>query len=115
MDEMEQKLGNILNNPQLMQQIMTMAQSLEQGNTESNPGQSKQPFPELDTGTLQKLSGIASQGKIDSQQQALLSALGPYLSQDRVSKLERAMRAQKMARTASLLLGQNGLSFLRGR
>ena len=115
MDELEQKLGNILNDPNLMQQIMSMAQSLEQGTTDQHQGASTQSPPELDAGMLQKLSGIASQGKIDNQQRALLSALGPYLSQDRVSKLERAMRAQKMARMASVFLGQNGLSFLRGR
>ena len=28
MDDMEEKLGAVLNNPQLMQQIMAMAQSL---------------------------------------------------------------------------------------
>ena len=28
MDDMEEKLGSILNNPQMMQQIMSMAQSM---------------------------------------------------------------------------------------
>ena len=115
MDELEQKLGSILNDPKLMQQIMSMAQALEQGSTEAPHAASVPSLPELDMGMMQKLSGIASQGKIDSQQRALLSALGPYLSQDRVSKLERAMRAQKMARMASVFLGQNSLSFLKGR
>ena len=115
MDELEQKLGSILSDPKLMQQIMSMAQTLEQGSNESHQGASAPSSPELDMGMLQKLSGIASQGKIDNQQRALLSALGPYLSQERVSKLERAMRAQKMARMASAFLSQNSLSFLKGR
>lgn len=113
MDDMEQKLGTILNDPKLMQQIMSMAKALEQGSAEQP--QEAPPFPEIDPGMLQKLTGFASQGKIDQQQRALLSALGPYLSQERVSKLEKAMRAQKMARMASVFLGQNGLSLLKGR
>ena len=115
MDDMEQKLGAILSDQKLMQQIMSMANALDNGPSEPNHAPATQSPPELDIGMLQKLSGIASQGNIDHQQKALLSALGPYLSQDRVSKLERAMRAEKMARIASVFLGQNGLSFLRGR
>lgn len=118
MDEMEEKLGSILSNPQLMQQIMTMAQSLGQSSPETSPPPQKEPSPaasEIDLGTLQRLSSLAGQGNIDTQQRALLNALGPYLSRDRVSKLERAMRAEKMARLASAFLGQNGVSFLTGR
>ena len=115
MDEMEKKIGAIINNPQLMQQIMSMAQSLEQGNPESSQESSSPPMPELDPGMLQKLSGLATQGNIDRQQRALLSAISQYLSQERVSTLERAMRAKKMAHMASVFLGQNGLSILKGR
>jgi len=115
MDDMEKKIGAIMNNPQLMQQIMSMAQSLEHGSAEAQQESPSAPMPELDPGMLQKLSGIVTQGNIDRQQRALLSALGPYLSQERVSKLERAMRAQKMAHMASVFLGQNGLTFLKGR
>ena len=114
MDDMEDKLSAILNNPQLMQQIMTMAQSLGQNTAESPPAPAG-VLPDIDPGMVQKLSGLAGQSGIDQQQQALLSALGPYLSRDRVSRLERAMRAQKMARMATALLGPNTLSLLTGR
>ena len=62
MSEMEDKLGNILNNPQMMQQIMSMAQSMSapEGNnhdapprTENNAA-SEPVFPEIDIQTLQK-------------------------------------------------------------
>ena len=41
MDEMEEKLGAVLNNPQMMQQIMSMAQALGggQGAGESPKGE----------------------------------------------------------------------------
>lgn len=118
MDELEEKLGSILSNPQMMQQIMSLAQSLG-GSSEPPPAKEPEPqmpaLPNIDIGMLQKLSGLAGQSGIDREQQALLKALGPYLSRDRVSKLERAMRAAKMARMASAFLNQGGLSLLTGR
>lgn len=117
MDEMEDKLGTILNNPQLMQQIMTMAQSLGQSQPREAPKQpdNPPPLPQIDPNMLKSLSGFAMQSGIDREQKALLSALSPYLSHQRVEKLERAMRAAKMARMASGFLNQGGLSLLTGR
>ena len=118
MDQMEDKINAVLNNPQLMQQIMSMAQSL--GQNSPPPQNSQEPasetgFPDFDPALLQKLSGLASQGHIDRDQQALLTALHPYLSHRKLSKLEKAMRAAKIARMASGFLGQGGLSLLTGR
>ena len=121
MDGMEEKLGTILNNPQLMQQIMSMAQSLSQSGEAPAPPQSTPvkeslpSMPEIDPTMIKKLSGLAGQSSIDREQQALLKALSPYLSRDRIGKLEKAMRAAKMARFASSLLGQGGIPFLSGR
>ena len=112
MDQMEDKLGAILNNPQLMGQIMSMAQSL--GSSQSQP-QEPPPQPGLDPAMLQKLSAVMGQSNIDTNQQTLLRALNPYLSGRKVEKLEKAMRAAKMARMASGFLGQGGLSSLLGR
>ena len=115
MSEMEDKLNSVLSNPQLMQQIMSMARSLGQ-NTEAPPEPKQEvALPQFDLATMQKLSGLASQSSIDQQQQALLKALSPYLHRDRIAKLERAMRAAKMAGLASTFLNQGGLSLLTGR
>lgn len=117
MAEMEDKISAILSNPQLMQQIMTMAQTLGQQPPpaeQSPPPQSKaSPLP--DAATLQKLSGLAASTGTDSQQKALLAALGPYVSRDRLQRLEKAMRAAKMARLASSFLGSGVLQSLTGR
>lgn len=114
MSELEDKLGSVLANPQLMQQIMSMAQSL--GSSQA-PEEPKQPSaPSLpDPQLMQSLAGIARQGSVTSNQQALLSALTPYLSRDRVSRLERAMRAAGMAGAASAFLSAGGLNLLSGR
>lgn len=112
MDQMEEKLGTILNNPQLMQQIMTMAQSLGQQNP---PKENPPPAPGFDPKLLGQLSQMARQSNTSNEEQALLQALGPYLQSDRIRKLERAMRAAKMARFASGFLNAGGLQLLSGR
>ena len=112
MDEMEQKLGAVLGNPELMQKIMAMAQSLGQP---AQPPQEPPQAPEMDFAMLQRLSGLARQSGIDSQQRALLTALKPYLSGERVSKLEKAMRAAKLAKLASSVLGSGGIQLPSGR
>lgn len=114
MDQMEDKLGAILNNPELMGQIMSMAQSLGDSSVHSEP-QPAQEIPNFDPALLTKLGSLAGQGRVDGNQQALLTALHPYLSRKKVEKLEKAMRAAKMARMASSFLGQGGLSLLTGR
>lgn len=123
MDEMEEKLGSILNNPQMMQQIMAMAQALGQNQPakqeEPKPEPPKQNLPSLPTGIdpalLQRMMGIARQSGIDKNQQNLLKALGPYLSRDRIVKLERAMRAAKIAGIAGTVLRSSGMTFYSGR
>lgn len=121
MDDIQNQMNAILGNPEMMQKIMAMAQSLGQsqpGNQE--PEQPKQEpsgnsFPDIDLSMMQKLSGLAGQSNIDNNQRTLLKALTPYLNRERISKLERAMRAAKMANMASAFLGKSALPFQAGR
>ena len=109
MDDFESKLGSILNNPEMMGRIMEMAQSFG--------GQSQQPeqppeeasIPDIDFATIQKLSGLMGKAGVDTDQKALLAALAPYVSSNRISKLERAMRAAKLAGAATSFLGSSSL------
>lgn len=120
MSEMEEKLGAILNNPQLMQQIMSMAQAMggSQPQKEEPPRQ-QEPTPprlaDIDPKMLQSIAGMARQNGVDQNQQALLRALSPYLSRERIQKLERAMRAARMANAASAFLNSGGLQLFSGR
>lgn len=105
MEDMESKLGAILGNPQMMQQIMSLAQSFQ---PEPEPQPAQEAAPEIDFALVQKLTGLIGKTGIDHHQKALLQALGPYLSSQRVSKLEKAMRAAKLANMASVFLGSSG-------
>lgn len=112
MDEMENQLGAILGNPEMMQKIMSLAQSMQSSPPAAQPPpESPAPSPpELDLGMVQKISGLMRQSGVDQNQQTLLRALTPYLSQTRIQKLERAMRAAKMATMANSIFG-NGRFF----
>lgn len=110
MGDFEEKLASVMNNPELMGKIMNLAQNLgEQPEAPSQNAPSVQeqnPFENIDISLLKKLSGFASQSAIDPKKQNLLCALSPYLSPWRIAKLERAMRAAKMAGLATSLLGR---------
>lgn len=128
MDDLESKMGAILGNPEAMQKIMALAQSLNQ-NSKDPPKeqQQKQETPKqnqelsgllpagIDLSMIQRLSGFAKQSGIDKNEQTLLKALGPYLSRERIAKLEKAMRAAKMARMATSLLGASASYSSTGR
>lgn len=115
MDGMEDKLGAILNNPQLMQQIMSMASSLSAKPAEPEPESPPVALPDFDPAMMQKMIGLAGKLNVNDHQKNLLHALRPYLTEDRIRKLEKAMRAAKLASVASAALNSGALSFLTGR
>ena len=100
MDDFENKLGQILGNPEMMGKIMAMAQSFgSQDPQPEPPPQQEASIPEIDFATIQKLTGLM--GK------ALSPAPSPYLSGNRIEKLEKAMRAAKLAGAATTFLGSH--------
>lgn len=118
MADMQAQINSILNNPDMMDKIMTMAQSLnsvqptgQTSSTEEKP-QVNEDFtmPEIDLGVLQKISHFAKESRMDDNQKNLLHALGPYLSQERINKLQKAMQSAKMARLVSGFLGNIDIS-----
>ena len=106
MDNLESGLQSILSNPQMMEQIMSIAQNFQTEQPQPPP----QPAPagglDLDFATIQKISSFIGKTGIDPQQHALLQALRPYLGVQRIQKLEKAMRAAKLAGMASTFLGR---------
>lgn len=98
MDELEQKLEAVLNDPEMMGKILSMARSLGGGEKEAPP----EGFP--DPGMLRQLGALARGSGVDPRQQNLLQALEPYVNGLRLRKLEKAMRTAKTLRMATGLL-----------
>lgn len=131
MEGMEEKLSAILSNPDMMNTIMSMAKTLGQNQppTETTPQQKQEPPQQkpppppskgLPLGRnelemISRISALSRQTGLDRQEQTLLKALHPYLSRDRLSKLEKAMHAAKMARFATFALEQGGNPVKTGR
>lgn len=161
MGELEEKLENILGNPQAMAQIMSLAQSLNLGGvgqggggqspaqgqpqTEGQPQAQNQPqTPQggetspappspppppsaptdpggglagmlggLDPGTLSAAASLIGQftdGGGDDKRTALLTALRPFVREERYAKLDKAIQIAKMSR-----LIRSGLDLFRAR
>ena len=122
MSELDDKLNSILSNPAMMQQIMALAQTLNQSDSQqpkqnpaapAPPQQSAEPVPRetpLNPNLLNKIANLMQRGSIDKNQESLLRALGPYLSKQKLQKLERAMHAAKMAGVASEMVNLRGQS-----
>ena len=115
MEDFQAQMNAVLQNPDMMQKIMSMAQSL--GGSPAPPAreQSEPPLPDIDFAMIQKLSGLIGQSNIDANQRCLLDALQPYLNTERITKLEKAMRAAKLATMASSILSTTGISLGLGR
>lgn len=84
MSELEEKLGAMLSNPQLMQQISSLVQAWDNRlSLRPLPRPCREPPPQPSEPDLSQLQGLASllqSNRIDTNQQALLRALSPYLS-----------------------------------
>ncbi|MGI5963224.1 MAG: hypothetical protein ACOX7N_05820 [Lawsonibacter sp.] len=132
MAELEEKLNSILGNREAMEQIMALARSFSSGNQEKgeeSPEQERQenveqtsPSPRSESGSeLSDLLGQIDpemlqvgmrliqeyQGKED-RSAALLSALRPFLREERRAKLDQALRLTRMTHLARVLLDTMG-------
>ena len=129
MAEFEEKLNSILSNPALMSQIMSMAGSMGQSQSQPSAPPPQQPFsqsqnvpfsqnqqyaapqgmggvPGFDPAALQGMMQLLKSTQIDQRQQQLLRALEGYLPRERVQKLTKAMQAARIAKYASSALSQ---------
>ena len=98
MEQLDEALNRLLNDPGAMEQVMHLAQSLG-GTPVSQPGP-----PEAGTPDLPKLLSTL---QTDDRQTALLRALGAYLSPKRREKLERALQLARLSGLMKHALQQN--------
>ena len=110
-DGLEDKLQQILNDPQSMAQILSLAQSLGMSpeSEQKQETSSAPPPPPPDDGFVKAIIGLMQQArKSDSKQEALLCALKPFLAPDRREKIDRALQIARISHRAGAGLGQYG-------
>lgn len=121
MSEFEDKINAILGNPAEMEKITKLAAQIMGGGgaASSSPEAPQEASPEkaeapgLDLGGLDpelfgKIGRLLSQTGGGNDKTALLRAMGPYLSQDRREKMEKAMRFAKIAKLAGAAIREYG-------
>ena len=126
MAQLEEQLNQILGDPQAMEQIMALAQSLSgKGQEHGDPSpEQDSPQPEaenasplsalsgLDPRLLQLGMGLLSEYSAqDDRKTALLEALKPFLKRERQEKIDQAVRIARLSRVvraAFWLLGGTG-------
>ena len=112
-ENLEEKLSQVLNDPNSMAQLMSFAQSLGMGPPDAPPppgpppGPSPGPPPGDDAFVRGILQLVRQANQKDGPQEALLAALKPYLRPDRREKLDRAMRIARISQIAGGALKQH--------
>ena len=107
MEEWEDRINQVLNDPEQMEKISHLAQSLMGGGDGETPSASPLEGLGLDVGMLGRVGQLLSQETGQSRQQGLLSAMKPYLSPKRQEKLDRAMKLARLSHLAKLALGED--------
>ena len=133
MAEFEEQLNAILGDPGAMGQIMALAQSLQKGTAgpeapppaagaetaapASAPPAPPPPMPENPLAALDKIDPrLLSLGmkvwqeyqRGDDRNTALLTALRPFVREERWARLDKAMQLARMARVIRMALGAFG-------
>ena len=97
MENLEEKIMDVLADPEKMEGILSIAKSLG-----VSPPEEPEQEPSLPVGPLMELLGKANTS--DTRQDALVNALLPYLRPERRKKLQRALRMAKLSHLAEFAL-----------
>ena len=123
MSDLEEKLEGLLGNPDAMKQIMSLAQSLGKSSAaprteaaDAAPAPGPQPAQPQQDGLLDALSQadprlISAAARLMSQYRsgddrrvALLTALRPFVKEQRYAKLDKAIQIAKLSRLIRMAL-----------
>lgn len=108
-EELETRLGSILSDPQQMERIKAMAQTLMGAAPESDEeSAASTPAPPVGLGALMGLLGQKGGDGRRSESEALLRAMQPYMRPQRRSKIDRALRLTRLIGIAGTMLEQYG-------
>lgn len=105
MNEFEDKLNSLLNDPKQMESFASFAKSIMGGEAPMPINQA----PDIDPALMKKIAFLMSRGdSIGNNDKRLLEAMKPYLSEKRRSKMDRAMKIARLASIAELAASEFG-------
>ncbi len=107
MDGLEDKLNAILSDPDAMGRIADMAKSLFSG--EGGDKEPSKPEPESDQALIKRVAGLLRGNALRPNEMALLTALRPFLSEERCERLDRAIKLARLASIARIAGEISGL------
>ena len=122
MAEFDDKLSAILSNPDIMGQIMSMANAM--GQSAPAPQSAPQPVQQapqrpsapvqqqdfglpFDPGAMAGMMDLLKRTQIGERERNLIRALRGFVPDDRLTRLEKAMQASRIARYASSAMQKN--------
>ncbi|MDO4972857.1 MAG: hypothetical protein Q4E38_01470 [Eubacteriales bacterium] len=107
MDELEERIGRVLNDPEQMERLSSLAQSLLGGGAAAPEPAAAAGLPDQSGALLGKLTGLlAEDAGGERSREGLLQALSPWLSPARRDRLRRALGIARLSRLARTALGE---------
>ena len=106
MSDIQDKINQILNDPEALRQVQSLGAQLGlSGSAPSDPAPAPKP-PESGGDMMTALTSLApmmSRFSEDDDVSRLLGALRPFLSEEKQQKLDRAQRLMKLVRIIPLI------------
>ena len=110
MDDLNAKLSEILNNPESLEQLKSMAENIFSGdNSETKQSESELPPIENIGAILSIISKL--QGNEENDRTRLINSLKPYLSDTRRQKADNAIKLLKIIELWPLIKESGMLNF----
>ena len=109
MDDLKEKLSDILNDPKSLEQLKNMAESIFSGE-DSNPPQNDNMPPIENIGAIMSILSKLN-GKEENDRTRLINSLKPYLSDSRKQKADNAIKLLKVIELWPLIKESGMLNF----
>lgn len=124
MDDITSKITELLNDPEGMQRISSLASSIMQSDDKEEKAANKQnnnssfgdnlPIDPAQMGNIMKMMSVLKQQDTNDDNAKLLIALKPHLSEERRKKVDKAVSLLKVVKLLPILKESGMLNLLGG-
>ena len=106
MEDLSEKINQLLSDPDSMSQILSLAKGLGASMPDQDaPQPSAQPTQMPDEATMRRMMGFLSEAnRSGGKDAALFQALKPFVSPERSARMDRAAEIAKLSHIASYAL-----------